>query len=115
MNNSRKNKINIKNQDEKNIYINILIDWNNFFYFFLSKLGCRYERGTWSECDVKLQLQKRVDHIKERFKGPECTDTRVITKKCETNDKKGRYAWYLKNLNQILFEMCKSIKDLGTQ
>lgn len=52
------------------------------------KKGCRYERGTWSECDVKLQLQKRVDHIKERFKGPECTDTRVITKKCETNDKK---------------------------
>ena len=64
------------------------------------KLGCRYERGTWSECDVKLQLQKRVDHIKERFKGPECTDTRVITKKCETNDKKGMPGI----LNQILFE-----------
>ena len=56
--------------------------------------GCRYKRGPWSECDLKLQLQNRLDKIKDRFKGPDCPDSRVVTKKCETKDKKGKLLIY---------------------
>ena len=33
-----------------------------------------------------------MDKIKDRFKGPDCPDSRVVTKKCETKDKKGTHA-----------------------
>jgi peptidyl-prolyl isomerase F (cyclophilin D) len=54
----------------------------------IKKKSCRYERGQWSDCDSSLQLKNRTDTIKAKYRGPECEETRVITKQCQRGIKK---------------------------
>jgi len=50
--------------------------------------NCRYQRGQWSDCDPQLQLKRRTDTIKAHFKGPDCKESRVITKQCNSDSRK---------------------------
>jgi len=50
------------------------------------KKACHYQRGPWSNCDARLELQTREDVLKGHSK--DCPQTRTVTKKCDTKGKR---------------------------
>lgn len=59
-------------------------------YFLISIAACRYDKGTWSECDKSGDMT-RTDKLKASSDGS-CQQTRTINKKCNKSkqDKKER-------------------------
>eukprot|EP00096_Caligus_rogercresseyi_P004053 TRINITY_DN18187_c0_g1_i1.p1 TRINITY_DN18187_c0_g1~~TRINITY_DN18187_c0_g1_i1.p1 ORF type:complete len:341 (-),score=85.52 TRINITY_DN18187_c0_g1_i1:66-1088(-) len=52
---------------------------------------CHYQRGSWSACDIVLQLKNRTDSLKTtRSHSENCQPTRTVTKRCNRSSKKGK-------------------------
>lgn len=75
--------------------------YNNLF---LIVLACRYEKGTWGECNAQSQMT-RNDKLKANS-DPSCEQNRQITKKCKPKGikpTKGKYRMIFFRLDFILF------------
>lgn len=54
------------------------------------KKACRYEKGTWSQCNAQNEMV-RTDTIKEKS-DPSCEQKRLSTKKCKTKGNRANKA-----------------------
>lgn len=64
------------------VFINLLrYSFIRYLTFFYLLAACRYEKGTWGECNAQSQMT-RNDKLKPNS-DPSCEQNRQITKKCK--------------------------------